>query len=262
MTKILRIPYIGINYIRKSNRICNALMEKFHFDSIFCAPNLVWHSDKHRVMYLRRMNKLTCMTSSQHALFFLFQNKEDAYFSHLMKKITVSMLTNPVRTKFFNNSQPIPPAPTTRIFDKATFSRTSSFNTPGKEAAMFSIFNSLFVSCSRLYAVAFYLESYDLPNLQTDNSVHICMVLHCEKIDNQLALPCHAIPCPAMSGHVMPAPNPWLLTLPMSGHVMPKPCRPMSGHVMSCHAMSCQVPSCHALSCPTHALSCPCLLCQ
>ena len=45
-------------------------MEKFHFDSIFCAPNLVWHSDKHRVMYLRRMNKLTCMTSSQHALFY------------------------------------------------------------------------------------------------------------------------------------------------------------------------------------------------
>ena len=31
-------------------------MEKFHFDSIFCAPNLVWHSDKHRVMYLRRMH--------------------------------------------------------------------------------------------------------------------------------------------------------------------------------------------------------------
>ena len=43
---------------------------KFHFDSIFCAPNLVLHTDKHRVMYLRRMNKLTCMTSSQHALWY------------------------------------------------------------------------------------------------------------------------------------------------------------------------------------------------
>ena len=42
---------------------------KNHFDSIFRAPNLVWYSDKHRVMYLRRMNKLTCMTSSQHALY-------------------------------------------------------------------------------------------------------------------------------------------------------------------------------------------------
>ena len=68
MTKILCISYVGMNYIRKSNGICNALMEKFHFDPIFCAPHLVSHSDKHRVMYLRRMNKLTCMTSSQHAL--------------------------------------------------------------------------------------------------------------------------------------------------------------------------------------------------
>ena len=66
MTKILCISYVGMNYIRKSNGICNALMEKFHFDPIFCAPHLVSHSDKHRVMYLRRMNKLTCMTSSQH----------------------------------------------------------------------------------------------------------------------------------------------------------------------------------------------------
>ena len=68
MTKILRIPYLGINYIRKSNTKCNVLMKKIHFYSIFCAPNLVRHSDKHRVMYLHRMNKLTCMTSSRHAL--------------------------------------------------------------------------------------------------------------------------------------------------------------------------------------------------
>lgn len=54
-----------------------------------------------------------------------------SYCLFLILILTISISPNPTNTKFFNNSQPIPPAPTTRIFEVATFLKRSSKNWAG-----------------------------------------------------------------------------------------------------------------------------------
>ncbi len=69
--------------------------------------------------------------------------------------LTTTMSWNPVRTRFFNNSQPIPPAPTTKTRHALTICAVSSGKTPCILAAMVEInffeFTCLTWLCTKIH---------------------------------------------------------------------------------------------------------------